>query len=320
MTADSQFSPIADPISDPLTDALSQKWLRYHQSLLSPQIAYPRITVVTPSYNQGQYLEQTIRSVLWQGYPNLEFIIIDGGSTDNSVEIIQNYASHLTSWVSEPDHGQSHAINKGFSRCTGDILAWLNSDDLYTPGTLHQIAQLFTQNPKADLLTGAWIGYEQAYDRFFCTRACGVGLHPTMAVMLAQRAYLGQHSTFWRRQVWEAAGPVGEHLYYAMDHDFFLRCCDQGFSFKLTHLPLAVFRLHAAQKTSAFDQYTAESETCMQQYENRPEWRSPLGQFKIRLAQHLIALGHHRNQHPRLGLIPRYNQQQIRTWLTDLQG
>ena len=107
-----------------------------------PDANYPRISIVTPSYNQGQFIEQTIRSVLLQNYPNLEYIIIDGGSTDNTVETIEKYEQYITYWVSEPDRGQSHAINKGFARCTGEIMAWLNSDDLYLPSALKSLELL----------------------------------------------------------------------------------------------------------------------------------------------------------------------------------
>ena len=122
-------------------------------SFVSPS-QYPRITIITPSYNQGQFIEETIQSVLNQGYPNLEYIIIDGGSTDQTVEIIKRYAAQIAYWVSEPDRGQTHAINKGLAQATGEILAYLNSDDYYLPGALHAVAKYFGCNPQVDLLHG----------------------------------------------------------------------------------------------------------------------------------------------------------------------
>ena len=115
---------------------------------------FPKISIVTPSYNQAEFLERTILSVLNQDYPNLEYIIIDGGSTDGSVEIIKKYEKYLAYWVSEKDKGQSDAINKGFQKSTGDILAWLNSDDTYLSGTLFKVVKAFQENPNADLIFG----------------------------------------------------------------------------------------------------------------------------------------------------------------------
>ncbi len=117
-------------------------------------INYPKISIVPSSYNQGQFLEETVLSVLNQNYPNLEHIIIDGGSTDNSVDIIKKYEDQLAYWVSEKDKGQTHAINKGFKHSNGEILNWLNSDDLLAPGALHVIAEEFSKNPRVDFFFG----------------------------------------------------------------------------------------------------------------------------------------------------------------------
>jgi len=114
----------------------------------------PRLSVVTPSYNQGRFIEETIRSVLLQDYPNLEFIIIDGGSTDNTIEVIKKYETWLAYWVSESDRGQSHAINKGIIKATGEILFWLNSDDVVLPGAFKKIAGVFSDNPEIKMVIG----------------------------------------------------------------------------------------------------------------------------------------------------------------------
>ena len=115
---------------------------------------YPKISIVTPSFNQGKYIEQTIQSVLDQDYPNLEYIIIDGGSTDETVEIIKKYEHKIHYWVSEPDKGQTDGINKGFAKCTGEIFNWINSDDYYEPGTFYKLAKLFTEHPYVDVVCG----------------------------------------------------------------------------------------------------------------------------------------------------------------------
>ena len=152
---------------------------------------WPRISIVTPSYNQGQFIEETIRSVLQQGYPNLEYIIIDGGSTDNSVEIIKKYEEYLTYWVSEPDDGQYDAINKGFSRATGEIMAWLNSDDMYVPWTFKTVAEIFDKFEFVNWITGIPTAYT---------------IHGSMVVGGSGRYYIYSRD-FIRRGFYGTIGP-----------------------------------------------------------------------------------------------------------------
>ena len=205
----------------------------------------PRITIVTPSYNQGRFIETTIRSVLLQGYPNLEYIIIDGGSNDNSVEIIQKYEPWLAYWVSENDRGQAHAINKGFARATGDIYAYLNSDDFYEPGALHACAQPFSD------------GHPWVVGRVRCWQA-GVGdwPFPELPGKSFAKWFLScpipQPGCFWSAELHREMGPFREDLSYIIDYEFWLRL---RFIKKIKPLildrPIAMYRLHSQSKTMA---------------------------------------------------------------------
>lgn len=232
----------------------------------SPQPHYPttapRISVITPSYNQGQFLEETIRSVLLQGYPNLEYIVIDGESSDNSVAIIEKYAEHLAYWVSEPDRGQTNAINKGFARATGEIMGWLNSDDLLLPGALHAIAQAFMQNPHYQVVTG----FRKVIDprsRLIINWTRGL---PTRHHLL-YRNCIAQESTYWRREVWERLGELDESHNFGMDYDYWQRMLQHGYRFHLLPQYLGAFRLHETSKTTTLtDLQSAELARIMQKY------------------------------------------------------
>ncbi len=204
----------------------------------------PRITVVTPSFNQGQFLEQTILSVLGQNYPDLEYIIIDGGSTDNSVEIISKYADSLTHWESKPDRGQAHAINKGFGRATGEIMCWINSDDFFFPHVFHRLVSFF-ESDKAELFYGGCL-------QFNAERKWSVIRQPSEPFdreLYRVLAFFDQASTFWTRRLWEAAGTLDETMHYGFDWEWFNRAADHG-QFKVLPFIISAYRFHASHKTS----------------------------------------------------------------------
>ena len=178
----------------------------------------PRISIVTPSFNQGDFIEETIRSVLLQNYPNLEYIVMDGGSTDDSVAIIRKYERWITHWESAPDRGQSHAINKGFARSTGEILGWLNSDDALAPGALGRVGEVVGRRSSSlvvgdSILTDDSHSLEGRLDR----------RQPSWKEMAYDARTFPQPSVFFTRDLWEAAGPLDEDLYFAMDYRLWLR-------------------------------------------------------------------------------------------------
>lgn len=210
--------------------------------------AEPLVSIVTPSFNQARFLEATIQSVLSQDYPNLEYLIIDGGSTDGSLEIIQKYAGHIHYWVSEPDRGQTDAINKGFARAKGEILAWINSDDTYEPGAIREAAQYLQSHPEAGMVYGDTRLINEVGEE--------IGRFPARQTdyqkLLTGYVHIPQQSSFFRGDLWRKLGPLDPNFYFAMDYDLWVRLA------KVTSLHYqprlwANFRLHGTGKTSISD-------------------------------------------------------------------
>lgn len=218
---------------------------RYHQKVISQNT--PKISIVTPSYNQGKYIERTLMSVLEQNYPNLEFIVQDGGSNDETVNILKNYQAQLTRWESKKDNGQSNAINLGFHHATGEIMAYLNSDDILLPGTLHYVAQYFEKNPNVDVVYGHRIIIDEA------DREIGRWVLPNHdSKVLTWADYIPQETLFWRRSVWnKVGGKIDESFRFAMDWDLLLRFAEAGAKFKRLPRFMGAFRVHTQQKTSS---------------------------------------------------------------------
>lgn len=221
--------------------------------------ALPRISIVTPSYNQADYLEETILSVLNQRYPNLEYIVIDGGSTDGSVEILRKYAHRLAYWVSEPDRGQSHAINKGLERVTGDIVAYINSDDLYLPGAFEAVVHHFGQNPGCRWLAGGCV---------LLNHPTHAGWQPAQvppdAPTWMARNTLIQPAIFWSGEMFRRYGPFEESYRYLFDHEFLVRLRLAGERCAKISQPVAAFRYHDASKTVAEGRHFLDEEKTLQ--------------------------------------------------------
>ena len=206
------------------------------------------VSIVTPSYNQARYLEETMRSVLEQDYPHIEYIVVDGGSTDGSREIIEKYAERLAWWVSEKDRGQTDAINKGFARARGEVLAWLNSDDTYQPGAIREAVEFLRANPQVGLVYGA-ANYIDEHGRV-------IGRFPAAQTdyrrLRQGYVHIPQQSAFFRADLWRKVGPLDDSFYFAMDYDLWVRLAREA---SIVYLPRvwANFRLHSDAKTIAAD-------------------------------------------------------------------
>lgn len=234
----------------------------------------PKITIVTPSYNQGKFIERTLKSVLSQDYPRLEYIVMDGGSTDETVSILRKYEKQYGkggtkekkgvsfSWVSEKDNGQTHAINKGMKKATGDIFAYLNSDDVYPAGTLRQVGTYFAQHPKDSFIYG--------HGRLIDSDDNQIGFYNDYQVdreKLWEACAISQPTTFWRAQVYKKIGPFDESYRFTMDYDYWMRVSKKH---HMMYIPtiIANSRIHQEAKTSAFTHklHGEALQACMKHY------------------------------------------------------
>jgi glycosyltransferase involved in cell wall biosynthesis len=205
----------------------------------------PRISIITPSYNQVGFIERTMVSVLNQGYPNLEYIVMDGGSTDGTVEVIKRYSNQLAYWVSAPDDGQADAIRRGFEMSEGEILGYVNSDDLLLSGSLEHVAMQFQQHPEANFLAG---GFSDIDEHGHVTW-CHWPVTPTFERLLLAGFYIGQPACYWTRQAYKRAGGIDTSFQFTMDYDLFLRILQKDRAIATNRL-LACFRSHPESKSA----------------------------------------------------------------------
>ena len=205
----------------------------------------PRISIITPSYNQAEFLERTILSVLNQNYPNLEYIIMDGGSTDGSVEIIKKYEKYLSYWVSEKDHGQADAINKGFQKATGDLVAWQNSDDIYLPNAFLNLANTYKKKPDYDIYFGNVYLIDEN-DKIIRE----MRFHPFSVNHLIYYDWnLTSQATFWKRKIFDEVGYLKDYN-VCFDWEWFIRLGKKRYKFFFIHEFMGAYRIHGQSKLS----------------------------------------------------------------------
>jgi glycosyltransferase involved in cell wall biosynthesis len=242
--------PRINTLPIPKSDQTGWPWTKESNSLpdtMANGRSWPKISIVTPSLNQGQFLEETIRSVLLQGYPNLEYLIMDGGSSDDSIEIIKKYDRWLVYWESKPDNGQSHAINKGFAKASGDWFGYINSDDLYECNALNRLSVVFSHNKDVRLIAGECAIFEGE-----TTKCIFKPWWPQDLSYFIKKTYsstFAQPSSFWDKNSYLKAGGFDESLNYCFDREFFLRLGLLGIRPYFINTSLSRFREHMDSKT-----------------------------------------------------------------------
>jgi glycosyltransferase involved in cell wall biosynthesis len=231
----------------------------------------PLVTIATPSYNQGDYLEETIQSVLAQDYDRIEYIVIDGGSTDNSLDIIKQYASKLAYWVSEPDKGQTDAINKGFAKANGEIFAWINSDDIYSPRAVSEAVDYLTSHPEIGMVYGDLDFIDSngnVIGKFHARQT-------NFKKLLRGFVHIPQPSAFFRADLWRRVGPLDPSFFFAMDYDLWTRIAKISSMIYLPGRAWAKFRLHEGGKTVNADE-RCWPEMLRVYYRDGGHWYSPI--------------------------------------------
>jgi glycosyltransferase involved in cell wall biosynthesis len=209
----------------------------------------PKISVITPAFNHARFLEQTMRSVLDQQYPALEYWVMDGGSQDGTTDLLRRYDARLAGWVSEKDRGQCHAFNKGLARSAGDIIGWLNSDDVYLHRNLFAAADYFARHPDVDIVFADYL-YMDAGGRILKRRR-EIPFNASI-YLWTEDCYHANCAGFFRRRVFDRTGPLPENYHYSMDYDFYLRAAHAGFRFGHVHQYWAAYRLHESSKSVSF--------------------------------------------------------------------
>jgi glycosyltransferase involved in cell wall biosynthesis len=245
-------------------------------------MVYPKISIVTPSFNQVEFLELTIRSVLDQEYPNLEYIVIDGGSTDGSVDIIKKYSDRITYWVSEKDKGQYDAINKGFSRTTGEIMGWINSSDLYYPWTFKIIAEIFENLKEVQWLTGmpTSLDFGNAPKRITTSKPRNI-----YDIIRGDYKWIQQESVFWTRDLWrKSGGQLDCTVKYAEDFHLWLKFFEHSYLYNVNTI-LGGFRYHDIRRggSDSASQYYSEAKDLFKEFKSKVSFNLKFKTFLTRM-------------------------------------
>lgn len=241
------------------------------------------ISIVTPSYNQASFIEETLHSVKDQDYPSLEHIVVDGASTDRTVSILQEYERQpgweYLRWISESDRGQSDAVNKGFRMATGAIVGWLNSDDLYAPDTFARVSKAFEENPLVDFIYGDYLIIDQQGKTLITKKEIAFDWE----IMLCGLNYIAQPNVFFRSRVFKDLGYLNDSLHYAMDYEFWLRAASRGFLFQHVPSAFAACRWHLGAKTVSRNPHIEEELLSVRdQYWNKRRFHNSLLQASYR--------------------------------------